>query len=775
MSRRPSRSCARAADGARARGPALGRRGDARRAEPARPADRGGPGARRRDATATTSSTARHRCASCSASSRRARRAGSSFEPLSPRGGRAAGRAARARRRRAVPRDRRQPVLRHRGARGRRATTSRRRCATRCSPGPRGSAAAAPAAARSGRVVAAAGRALAARRARRRGATRLDECLASGMLGAAAGGVAFRHELARARGRGVARPRTGGRACTARALARCARGGVPTSPGSPTTPRRPATPTAVLRYAPAAAARAAALGAHREAAAQYARALRFADGLPLERAGRPARAALDECYLTDQIDEAIAAQEQALELPPGARRPARRGRRLRWLSRRLWCAGPDRRGAEARGGEAVALLEALPPGRELALAYAQPRAAGCMNDERRRRGASTGASARSSSPSGSATPRSSSSLNNSARSSCSPARAGGPTSWSEPGAAPARPGSTSTSAGPTSTSPGPPSRTARVRRSPSASSSAGIAYCARAGLEPWRLYLLAYRRPRRARPGRWDEAADGRRGVLARSARPSPLLRILALIVLGLRPRPARRPGAVAAARRGARARPSRPASCSGSAPVAAARAEAAWLDGRARARRGRRPRRRSRSPPSADAAWASASWRTGCAGRPARRGARGRRRAVRARSSPATAGARPRAGGARLPLRGGARARRLRRRGRLRRALAELQRLGAAGGGDRRPPAARARRPRPAARAPAATRENPAGLTARELEVLALRRRRACATRRSPRGCSSRRRRWITTSRRSCASSDVRTRGEASAEAARLGIAQDR
>ena len=35
----------------------------------------------------------------------------------------------------------------------------------------------------------------------------------------------------------------------------------------------------MLEFAPAAAEQAAALGAHREAAAQYARALRFADGL----------------------------------------------------------------------------------------------------------------------------------------------------------------------------------------------------------------------------------------------------------------------------------------------------------------------------------------------------------------------------------------------------------------------------------------------------------------------------------------------------------------
>ena len=47
----------------------------------------------------------------------------------------------------------------------------------------------------------------------------------------------------------------------------------------------------VLRYAPAAAERAEELGAHREAAAQWARALRFAGGLPPDGACRPVGAA----------------------------------------------------------------------------------------------------------------------------------------------------------------------------------------------------------------------------------------------------------------------------------------------------------------------------------------------------------------------------------------------------------------------------------------------------------------------------------------------------
>ena len=62
------------ADGARARGPALGGRGDARRAQAARPPDRERSRAWRSPATETTSSTAGIRSGSCSESSAAARR-----------------------------------------------------------------------------------------------------------------------------------------------------------------------------------------------------------------------------------------------------------------------------------------------------------------------------------------------------------------------------------------------------------------------------------------------------------------------------------------------------------------------------------------------------------------------------------------------------------------------------------------------------------------------------------------------------------------------------
>ena len=70
----------------------------------------------------------------------------------------------------------------------------------------------------------------------------------------------------------------------------------------------------MLEFASAAARRAAQLGAHREAASQYARALRWGDGLgPRERALLLEGRGL-ECYLLDQAAEASAARREAIEI-----------------------------------------------------------------------------------------------------------------------------------------------------------------------------------------------------------------------------------------------------------------------------------------------------------------------------------------------------------------------------------------------------------------------------------------------------------------------------
>jgi len=197
----------------------------------------------------------------------------------------------------------------------------------------------------------------------------MDECVTAGMLRERAGGVGFRHELARLAVERVLAP--GRRAdLHGRALA-----ALLSRPGAAPDPARLAHHAdgagdgpAVLAHAPVAARRAAALGAHREAAAQYVRALRFADGLaPAARAELLERHSY-ECYLTDQLADAVASRERALGCWRAVADRCREGDTLRWLSRLAWFQGRNA-DAERAGREAVQLLEGLAPGPELAMAY----------------------------------------------------------------------------------------------------------------------------------------------------------------------------------------------------------------------------------------------------------------------------------------------------------------------------------------------------------------------------------------------------------------------
>ncbi|MGH2886165.1 MAG: helix-turn-helix transcriptional regulator, partial [Solirubrobacteraceae bacterium] len=127
---------------------------------------------------------------------------------------------------------------------------------------------------------------------------------------------------------------------------------------------------AVLRFAPAAAVQAAAVEAHREAADQYARALRFAQAIsPVERADLLERFA-DECFLTDLRQESLQALEEALAIRRGTDDSLKLGETQR-LRARLLPFFARRGEARAAALEAAALLEHAPPGRELARTYAR--------------------------------------------------------------------------------------------------------------------------------------------------------------------------------------------------------------------------------------------------------------------------------------------------------------------------------------------------------------------------------------------------------------------
>jgi DNA-binding CsgD family transcriptional regulator len=125
---------------------------------------------------------------------------------------------------------------------------------------------------------------------------------------------------------------------------------------------------AVLQFAPLAAMQAASVSSHREAVSLYEVALSYAQEIaPNERARLNERLSY-ECHLTGQHERGIAARRAALEVWRASGERMREGNALQWLSRLSWFFG-RRADANRYAAEAVATLESLPPGPELAKAY----------------------------------------------------------------------------------------------------------------------------------------------------------------------------------------------------------------------------------------------------------------------------------------------------------------------------------------------------------------------------------------------------------------------
>jgi DNA-binding CsgD family transcriptional regulator len=197
----------------------------------------------------------------------------------------------------------------------------------------------------------------------------LDECISSGIVTLTAGSVFFRHEVARLAIEATISDRRGAELHGAAVVA------LADPPvGSPDLTRlahhadASGDAAAVLRFAPAAAARASKLGAHREAATHYGSALRFADQAPLPVRAKLYEGRAYECYLTTQFDAAVDAQQHVLACHTELGDHRKRGGALRWLSQLVWETGAL---AEAQGIalQGVAILEQLPHGPDLALAY----------------------------------------------------------------------------------------------------------------------------------------------------------------------------------------------------------------------------------------------------------------------------------------------------------------------------------------------------------------------------------------------------------------------
>ena len=197
----------------------------------------------------------------------------------------------------------------------------------------------------------------------------LDDCLASGILTNGTGTVGFRHELARLAIEESVDPRR------AQALHRTALETLAEPPLGAADPARLAhhaeaagDAEAVLRHATAAADHAAAVGAYREAAEQYARALRFAADLPAEDRATLLERRSDALYLTDEQAAAIDVLREAIDVHRTTGDATREATAHSGLVPYLTCRGRFAEAHEA-GRRAIEMLDGSPEGVEHAHAY----------------------------------------------------------------------------------------------------------------------------------------------------------------------------------------------------------------------------------------------------------------------------------------------------------------------------------------------------------------------------------------------------------------------
>jgi DNA-binding CsgD family transcriptional regulator len=205
----------------------------------------------------------------------------------------------------------------------------------------------------------------------------IEECLNSGLLSTADSALRFRHELARAAiESSLSEPAA--QALNADVLTALVRASAAIGARQPVSlarlvhhATRAGNDAAVLRHAPDAARQAAQRGAHREAAAHYATALRHANGaVPVGDANRIAwlDAYANECQLTDQLAEAVDARLALGELHRRANDTRSEATNLSRLAL-VYVVALRNTDADAASRRAIELLEALPQGVDLAAAY----------------------------------------------------------------------------------------------------------------------------------------------------------------------------------------------------------------------------------------------------------------------------------------------------------------------------------------------------------------------------------------------------------------------
>ena len=198
-------------------------------------------------------------------------------------------------------------------------------------------------------------------------AEQVEVCIAAGVLVPAGNGVSFRHELLRSAVEDSLSPVR--RVELHRQVLRAMADLPDADPGRLVHHAWLAGDhEAVLRFGQIAGNAAARQGAHREATRHYQAAAAYADRLP-----EPERAELleryaDEAHLAGANEDALQARTRALAIRERLGQAERTADNLRWISQLAWWTGRVTQMRQA-ADRALEVLAGLPPSKELAMAY----------------------------------------------------------------------------------------------------------------------------------------------------------------------------------------------------------------------------------------------------------------------------------------------------------------------------------------------------------------------------------------------------------------------
>jgi DNA-binding CsgD family transcriptional regulator/tetratricopeptide (TPR) repeat protein len=124
----------------------------------------------------------------------------------------------------------------------------------------------------------------------------------------------------------------------------------------------------VKKFAPIAAQKAASVGAHTQACKLYFTAIKYSHTNDTGVFPDLYECYAYECYLTGKIKEAIESQQKALEMRKGKNEIEKTGNCMTFLSKLWWFDG-NRKFAETLAHEAIAVLDELPSCKAKAMAY----------------------------------------------------------------------------------------------------------------------------------------------------------------------------------------------------------------------------------------------------------------------------------------------------------------------------------------------------------------------------------------------------------------------